>query len=84
MSDERVGGSRALVVDDHPIVTESLAAALISLRVFEGIDKESSLAAASCSLARTGRGYPPFTFTTVPERSCILPSMAKPAAGISS
>jgi DNA-binding NarL/FixJ family response regulator len=50
MSDERVGGSRALVVDDHPIVTESLAAALISLRVFEGIDKESSLAAASARL----------------------------------
>lgn len=47
MSDERPGGSRALVVDDHPIVTDSLAAALISLRIFDGIDKESSLAAAS-------------------------------------
>jgi DNA-binding NarL/FixJ family response regulator len=47
MSDEASRQSRALIVDDHPIITESLSAALISLRILDRVDKESSLAAAS-------------------------------------
>lgn len=37
---------KALVVDDHPIVTDALGTALVSLGVFREIDKESSVAAA--------------------------------------
>lgn len=47
MSDESPRESRALIVDDHPIITDSLGAALISLRILDRIDKESSLAAAA-------------------------------------
>lgn len=42
--------SRALVVDDHPIITDALSTALLSLRVFDGIDKEDSIAAARARL----------------------------------
>lgn len=38
--------SRALIVDDHPIITDALATALLSLRVVEHVDKEASVAAA--------------------------------------
>lgn len=47
MQQERVRTSRALIVDDHPIITESLSAALVSLKIFDAIDKESTLAAAA-------------------------------------
>jgi len=50
MTSESARVSRALVVDDHPIITDALSAALISLHVFDGIDKESSLMAASLRL----------------------------------
>lgn len=50
MNDARCRASRALVVDDHPIITDALSTALLSLRVFDGIDKESSLADASARL----------------------------------
>ena len=50
MIEDKQRVSRALIVDDHPIITESLSAALISLRILDRIDKESSLAAASLRL----------------------------------
>lgn len=46
MTEDLPRASRALIVDDHPIITDSLSAALISLRILDRIDKESSLAAA--------------------------------------
>jgi DNA-binding NarL/FixJ family response regulator len=45
-TEEKATESRALIVDDHPIITDALASALLSLRVFDAIDKESSMAAA--------------------------------------
>lgn len=39
--------SRALIVDDHPIITDALATALLSLRVVEQVDKEASISAAT-------------------------------------
>jgi DNA-binding NarL/FixJ family response regulator len=53
-NDERGRLSRALVVDDHPIITDALSAALLSLHVFDGVDKEASLAAASLRLKDGG------------------------------
>lgn len=47
MSQDKPHSSRALIVDDHPIIVDALGAALLSLHVFEGVDKESSIAAAS-------------------------------------
>lgn len=44
---EPVHASRALIVDDHPIVTDALATALLSLRVVDQVDKEASIAAAT-------------------------------------
>lgn len=46
MSLERQRSCKALIVDDHPIITDSLAAALLSLRIFDQIDKETSITAA--------------------------------------
>jgi DNA-binding NarL/FixJ family response regulator len=46
MESERPKPPRALIVDDHPAITEALGAALLSLHVFQGIDKETSVAAA--------------------------------------
>jgi DNA-binding NarL/FixJ family response regulator len=43
---EKEPESRALIVDDHPIITDALASALISLRVFDAVDKESAMAGA--------------------------------------
>jgi DNA-binding NarL/FixJ family response regulator len=56
MADMSVASARALVVDDHPIVTDALSAALISLRIFKVIDKEASLAGAVARL-RTNADY---------------------------
>lgn len=56
MNEERPRSSRALVVDDHPIVHDALRTALLSLNVFDGVDTESSLAAASGRLHEAG-GY---------------------------
>jgi DNA-binding NarL/FixJ family response regulator len=50
MNEVRCRASRALVVDDHPIITDALSSALLSLRVFDVIDKEASLAEASARL----------------------------------
>lgn len=47
MTDTPAAGRRALIVDDHPIITDSLATALVGLRVFERVDKDASLAAAT-------------------------------------
>jgi DNA-binding NarL/FixJ family response regulator len=55
VTEEKTRESRALVVDDHPIITDALSSALISLQVFDGIDKESSLAAAALRLKDAGR-----------------------------
>ena len=49
-AEERNTDSRALIVDDHPIITDALSSALLSLRVFDAIDKESSMAAAIARL----------------------------------
>lgn len=46
MSPERPATSRALIVDDHPIITDALSAALTSLRVVEHVDKEMTVASA--------------------------------------
>ena len=54
MNEERARVSRALIVDDHPIITDALSAALLSLHIFDGVDKESSLAAASLRLKDAG------------------------------
>jgi len=56
MSEEPVRVSRALVVDDHPIVHDALCAALLSLNVFGSVDTESSLSAASARLHQVS-GY---------------------------
>ncbi len=56
MSPERPATSRALIVDDHPIITDALAAALVSLRVVEHVDKEMTVAAAMDRL-RTSDAY---------------------------
>jgi DNA-binding NarL/FixJ family response regulator len=53
-NEERARVSRALIVDDHPIITDALSAALLSLHIFDGVDKESSLAAASLRLKDAG------------------------------
>jgi DNA-binding NarL/FixJ family response regulator len=50
MNEERPRGSRALVVDDHPILHEAVRSSLLSLNVFDGVDTESSMAAASARL----------------------------------
>jgi DNA-binding NarL/FixJ family response regulator len=47
MTQDRPPSSRALIVDDHPIIVDALGAALLSLHVFDGVDKESSVAAAA-------------------------------------
>jgi DNA-binding NarL/FixJ family response regulator len=52
MTEERPRTSKALIVDDHPIIRDSLSAGLISLHIFDVVDKESSLAAASLRLAQ--------------------------------
>jgi DNA-binding NarL/FixJ family response regulator len=49
-AEDREHESRALIVDDHPIITDALASALLSLRVFDAIDKESSMTAAIARL----------------------------------
>lgn len=49
-SDERA--RRALVVDDHPIVADALETALSAMRLFQRIEKASSLDEASRSLER--------------------------------
>lgn len=49
-SDERA--RRALVVDDHPIVADALETALSAMRLFQRIEKASSLEAASRLLER--------------------------------
>lgn len=46
MSDNLSTGRRALIVDDHPIITDGLSTALIVMRVFDAVDKEHSLASA--------------------------------------
>ncbi|MFO1375710.1 MAG: response regulator transcription factor [Steroidobacteraceae bacterium] len=46
MTDNPPAGRRALIVDDHPIITDALSTALVVMRVFDGVDKENSLAAA--------------------------------------
>lgn len=51
MTDTSAAGRRALIVDDHPIITDSLATALVGLRVFDGVDKDASLTAALGRLA---------------------------------
>jgi DNA-binding NarL/FixJ family response regulator len=53
VAEEREYESRALIVDDHPIITDALAAALLSLRVFDVIDKEATMAAAIARLEST-------------------------------
>ena len=53
VSAERHRPSRALIVDDHPIVTDALGAALVSLRVVDQVDKEVSVAAARARLDGT-------------------------------
>jgi DNA-binding NarL/FixJ family response regulator len=54
-AEEQESESRALIVDDHPIITDALASALLSLRVFDAIDKEASMAAAIARMeARSG------------------------------
>lgn len=45
-AEEKAAESRALIVDDHPIIIDALASALLCLHVFDAIDKESSMAAA--------------------------------------
>jgi DNA-binding NarL/FixJ family response regulator len=50
MIENRPRASRALIVDDHPIITDALGAALLSLHVFDGVDKESSISAAEARL----------------------------------
>jgi DNA-binding NarL/FixJ family response regulator len=50
MNASRPRASRALIVDDHPIITDALGAALLSLQVFDGVDKEASVAAAEARL----------------------------------
>ena len=50
MNEERPRGSRALVVDDHPILHEAVRRSLLSLNVFDAVDTESSMAAASARL----------------------------------
>ena len=42
--------TRALIVDDHPIISDALAAALLSLKIFETVDKETTLEAAEACL----------------------------------
>lgn len=56
MSEEPVRVSRALVVDDHPIVHDALRTSLLSLNVFGSVDTETSLAAASARLHQVS-GY---------------------------
>jgi DNA-binding NarL/FixJ family response regulator len=56
MSPERPATSRALIVDDHPIITDALSTALVSLRVVEHVDKEMTIAAAMDRL-RTSDAY---------------------------
>lgn len=45
--------SRALIVDDHPIITGALSAALLSLHVFDTVDTEATVGAAA---ERLGEG----------------------------
>jgi DNA-binding NarL/FixJ family response regulator len=54
--EEKEPESRVLIVDDHPIITDALASALLSLRVFDAIDKEASMTAAIARMERTA-GY---------------------------
>jgi DNA-binding NarL/FixJ family response regulator len=42
--------SRALVVDDHPIVADAMATAISAMRIFESVDSAGSLADARRSL----------------------------------
>lgn len=56
MSEERPRSSRALVVDDHPIMHAALRTALLSMNVFDDVDTESSVAAALARLHEVG-GY---------------------------
>lgn len=53
-NEDRARVSRALIVDDHPIITDALSAALLSLRIFDSVEKESSLAAAQLRLKDAG------------------------------
>ena len=50
MTDSPSTGRRALIVDDHPIITDALSTALVVLRVFDSVDKEHSLTAATTRL----------------------------------
>jgi DNA-binding NarL/FixJ family response regulator len=52
MTQDRPPSSRALVIDDHPIIVDALGAALLSLRVFDSVDKEASIAAAANRLQK--------------------------------
>lgn len=51
MGPDRSHSCRVLVVDDHPIITDAMGAALVSLRVVDQVDKESCIAAAMERLA---------------------------------
>jgi len=56
MTDTPSGGRRALIVDDHPIITDALSTALVVMRVFDVVDKENSLGSAMHRL-EGGRRY---------------------------
>ena len=56
MTENLPTGRRALIVDDHPIITEALSTALVVLRVFDSVDKENSLAA-GCARLQGARPY---------------------------
>ena len=47
MTTEQSRPSRALIVDDHPIITDALATALLSLQVVGHVDKEASITTAT-------------------------------------
>ncbi len=50
MTDHLTTGRRALIVDDHPIITDALSTALVVMRVFDVVEKEHSLASAASRL----------------------------------
>ncbi len=50
MSMDRAATRRILLVDDHPIITDALGTALVSLRVVDQVDKEMTVAAALARL----------------------------------
>lgn len=46
MTDTPPASRWALIIDDHPIITDALSTALVVMRVFDGVDKENSLTSA--------------------------------------